>query len=57
MHSISEGKGNMYQGIVVGTKRLNSLSGSVNILTRVAGEELIFKLKLYSPLLASFEID
>lgn len=49
LHSISEGKGNEFKGVVVGRDRKRSLTGAISVLLRVAGVRTFFKIKQFSP--------
>lgn len=49
LHSVSEGKGNEFVGVVAGRHKKRSLSGMVTILLRAAGVRTLFKIKQYSP--------
>lgn len=56
LHSLSEGKGNSYTGIIIQKKNRNSLMGGFKIKFRAAGVETLMDVKQYSPFLANFEL-
>ena len=56
LHSLSEGKGNLYTGLCIGVKKRKSLHCTVMVLCRVAGARTFFSLKMNSPFLVYFKI-
>lgn len=56
MHSLSEGKGNKYKGLVIKNKHRNSFNSTIGVICVIAGEKAIFNLKLFSPLVANLKI-
>ena len=56
LHSLSEGKGNEFNGLCLGVSKRNSLHANFWVIVRVTGEPTIFNIKLHSPFLAKLEI-
>lgn len=56
LHSMSQGRGNEYTGIVIGKYRQNSLYGSFCVVGKVSGVPVKFKIKMNSPLVVNFKL-
>lgn len=56
LHSISQGKGNTYKGLVLCHKSQNSLKGRIDVLTELAGEKFLFKIMKFSPFVTSLSV-
>ncbi len=56
LHSISQGKGNTYKGLVLCHKYKNSLKGRIDVLTELAGEKFLFKIKKFSPFITQLSL-
>jgi len=54
--SLSEKKFNIHTGLVLGTRRKNSLDGTIRVLFRFCGALIEMNLKKYSPYLAEFRV-
>ena len=56
LHSISQGKGNSYKGLVLKHKAPNCLNGRIDVLTELAGEKFLFKIMKFSPFVTQLSI-
>lgn len=56
LHSLSEGKGNTYTGLVIGRKKKNSLMGEFVIVFRFCGYQVTMNAKQYSPMISNLRI-
>lgn len=55
-HSLSEGKGNTYTGLVVNRRNPYQLSGRFDVIFRFCGVEVYMGVKQYSPFLSNFKL-
>ena len=56
LHSISEGKGNLYTGTVIGRTRRNTYNAAFRVLFRFCGVEVEMNVRQYSPMLSAFKL-
>lgn len=56
LHSLSEGKGNTYTGLIIGRRRKNSLMGEFVIVFRFCGYQVCMNAKQFSPMIQNLRI-
>lgn len=56
LHSMSEGKGNLYRGVCLGVTRRNSWAAGFYVMFNFGGVRIFGKIHFYSPFLAHFAL-